>query len=44
MYDERLKEFAAPDTPVYLGRPSGRLQTTTMAQLLPLAFDEESLG
>ena len=40
---QRLKEFAAPDTPVYLGRPGGPLQTTTMAQLLPLAFDEESL-
>jgi homotetrameric cytidine deaminase len=41
---QRLKEFAAPDTPVYLGRPGGPLQTTTMAQLLPLAFDEESLA
>jgi homotetrameric cytidine deaminase len=41
---QRLKEFAAPDTPVYLGRPGGPLQTTTMAELLPLAFDEESLA
>jgi homotetrameric cytidine deaminase len=40
---QRLKEFAAPDTPVYLGRPGGPLQTTTMAELLPLAFDEGSL-
>ena len=40
---QRLKEFAAPDTPVYLGRPGGPVQTTTMAELLPLAFDEESL-
>jgi homotetrameric cytidine deaminase len=41
---QRLKEFAAPDTPVYLGRPGGPLHATTMAELLPLAFDEGSLG
>jgi homotetrameric cytidine deaminase len=41
---QRLKEFAAPGTPVYLGRPGGPIETTTMAELLPLAFDEESLG
>src|SRR4051812_34125134 len=41
---QRLKEFAAPDTPVYLGRPGGPVQTTTMGELLPLAFDEESLA
>jgi homotetrameric cytidine deaminase len=41
---QRLKEFAAPDVPVYLGRPGGPLQETTMAALLPLAFDEGSLG
>jgi homotetrameric cytidine deaminase len=41
---QRLKEFAAPDTPVYLGRPGGPIETTTMAELLPLAFDEESLS
>jgi cytidine deaminase len=40
---QRLKEFAGPDTPVYLGRPGGPLRTTSMAELLPLAFDEESL-
>jgi homotetrameric cytidine deaminase len=41
---QRLKEFAAPDTPVYLGRPGGPVETTSMAELLPLAFDEGSLG
>jgi homotetrameric cytidine deaminase len=41
---QRLKEFAAPDTPVYLGRPGGPLEVTSMAALLPLAFDEGSLG
>ena len=41
---QRLKEFAAPGTPVYLGRPGGPMETTTMGELLPLAFDEESLA
>jgi homotetrameric cytidine deaminase len=41
---QRLKEFAPPETPVYLGRPSGPLQIATMAELLPLAFDEDALG
>jgi homotetrameric cytidine deaminase len=41
---QRLKEFAGADTPVYLGRPEGPLETTTVGALLPLAFDEESLG
>jgi homotetrameric cytidine deaminase len=41
---QRLKEFSAPDTPVYLGRPGGPVETTSMAELLPLAFDEGSLG
>jgi cytidine deaminase len=41
---QRLKEFAAPDTPVYLGRPGGPLQTTSIGELLPLAFDEEALA
>jgi homotetrameric cytidine deaminase len=41
---QRLKEFAAPDVPVYLGRPGGPFEETTMAGLLPLAFDEGSLG
>jgi homotetrameric cytidine deaminase len=41
---QRLKEFAKPETPVYLGRPGGPVETTSMAELLPLAFDEGSLG
>jgi homotetrameric cytidine deaminase len=40
---QRLREFAKPETPVHLGRPGGPLQTTTMAELLPLAFEPESL-
>jgi homotetrameric cytidine deaminase len=38
---QRLAEFAAPDTPVHLGRPGGRRLTTTVGDLLPLAFDYE---
>jgi homotetrameric cytidine deaminase len=41
---QRLSEFAAADTPVYLGRPGGPLQATTVGELLPLAFDEEALA
>jgi homotetrameric cytidine deaminase len=41
---QRLSEFAGADTPVYLGRPGGRLHATTIGELLPLAFDESSLG
>jgi homotetrameric cytidine deaminase len=41
---QRLREFARPDTPVYLGRPGGPLHATTVGELLPLAFDEDSLG
>jgi homotetrameric cytidine deaminase len=41
---QRLKEFAKPETPVYLGRPGGPLEVTSVGELLPLAFDEESLS
>jgi cytidine deaminase len=38
---QRLAEFARPDTPVHLGRPGGPRRTTTVGELLPLAFDFE---
>jgi homotetrameric cytidine deaminase len=38
---QRLAEFADADTPVYLGRPEGPRQTTTIGELLPLAFELE---
>ncbi len=41
---QRLKEFARSGTPVYLGRPGGPVHVTTVGELLPLAFDEESLA
>jgi cytidine deaminase len=36
---QRLKEFAAPDTPIRLSGPEGVRRTVTLAELLPLAFD-----
>jgi homotetrameric cytidine deaminase len=36
---QRLSEFAAPGTPVHLGRPGGTRRTLTMAELLPLPFE-----
>jgi homotetrameric cytidine deaminase len=41
---QRLAEFAQPDTPVHLGRPGGPRQTTTVGELLPLAFEFEPPG
>ena len=38
---QRLAEFAAADVPVYLGRPDGPRHTTTVGELLPLAFELE---
>jgi hypothetical protein len=29
---------------VYMGRPGGPMEATTVGELLPLAFDEESLA
>jgi homotetrameric cytidine deaminase len=41
---QRLAEFGAPDTPVYLGRPGQAPLTITLAELLPLSFGREDLG
>jgi cytidine deaminase len=41
---QRLAEFAHADTPVHLGRPGGPRMTTTVGELLPLAFDFEPRG
>ena len=38
---QRLAEFASADTPVHLGRPDGPRHTTTIGELLPLAFELE---
>ncbi|MHB8694151.1 MAG: cytidine deaminase [Solirubrobacteraceae bacterium] len=41
---QRLMEFGAPDTPVYLGRPGHSPQTVTLAELLPGSFGRDELG
>ena len=41
---QRLSEFAGPNTPVYLGRPGSEPLTTTLGELLPLAFESDALG
>ena len=40
---QRLAEFGSADTPVYLGRPGGPVERTSIGELLPLAFDSEAL-
>jgi homotetrameric cytidine deaminase len=41
---QRLAEFAGADTAVHLGRPGGPRETTTVGELLPMAFELESRG
>jgi cytidine deaminase len=41
---QQLAEFAGPGTPVHLCGPEGVRLTTTLGELLPLAFGREALG
>jgi homotetrameric cytidine deaminase len=41
---QRLREFAAPDTPIHLADLERVRRTTSVAALLPLSFGPESLG
>jgi homotetrameric cytidine deaminase len=41
---QRLREFAAPDTPIHLADLERVRRTTSLAELLPLSFGPESLG
>jgi homotetrameric cytidine deaminase len=41
---QRLAEFGASDTPVYLGRPGAEPYATTLGDLLPGSFGREELG
>jgi cytidine deaminase len=41
---QQLAEFARPDTPIHLGGPEGVRITTTLGELLPLAFGPDTLG
>ena len=41
---QQLAEFAGPDTPVHLCGPEGVRVSTTLGELLPLAFGADALG
>jgi homotetrameric cytidine deaminase len=41
---QRLAEFGSADTVVYLGRPDTSFDTTSLGELLPLAFGRGELG
>ncbi len=41
---QRLREFAAPDTPIHIAGPDGVKASFTLAQLLPESFGPENLG
>jgi cytidine deaminase len=41
---QRLREFAAPDTPIHVAGPEGVRASFTLAQLLPESFGPENLG
>jgi cytidine deaminase len=40
---QRIREFAAPETPIHLCGPEGLRRTVTLGELLPLAFGPEVL-
>ena len=41
---QKLREFAAADTPVHICGPQGLRRTVTLGDLLPLAFDQRNLS
>ena len=41
---QQLAEFARPDTRIHLCGPEGLRATTTLGELLPLAFGPDALG
>ena len=41
---QRIREFAAADTPVLICGPDGLQQSFTLAKLLPASFGPENLG
>ncbi len=41
---QRLREFAAPDTPVHVCGPEGLRRSFTLAELLPHSFGPDNLG
>ena len=41
---QRIREFAAPDTPIHVAGPEGPRRTFTFDQLLPVSFGPDHLG
>lgn len=41
---QRIREFAADDTPIHICGPEGLRQTITLGELLPLSFGPENLS
>ncbi|MFP6746264.1 MAG: cytidine deaminase [Alphaproteobacteria bacterium] len=40
---QRIREFAAPDTPIHIATPDGVLLTMTLGELLPRSFGPDNL-
>ncbi len=41
---QRINEFASPDTPIYLCTQQGLQKTVTASELLPFAFNADSMS
>jgi cytidine deaminase len=41
---QRIREFAAPDTPVHVAGPDGVRRSFTVDELLPFSFGPDNLG
>ena len=41
---QRIREFAAPETPIHLAAPDGAGRSFTLAELLPESFGPENLA
>lgn len=41
---QRIREFAGPQTPIYICGPDGLRQTFTLAELLPASFGPDNLS
>lgn len=41
---QRIREFAAEDTPIHICGPDGLRRTVTLGELLPLSFGPENLS
>lgn len=40
---QRIREFASPDTPIFISDPKGHRETYTLADLLPASFGPDNL-